>query len=54
MKEVMSQINSLEKTVIEQPKYMEYKEYAPIIGLLALIFIFIGFLSENTWKLRIP
>lgn len=54
MKEVMSQINSLEKTVIEQPKYMEYKEYAPIIGLLALIFIFTGFFIENTWKLRLP
>ena len=29
MKQVMEEINRLEKTVVEQPKYTEYREFAP-------------------------
>ena len=54
MQKVMAEINALEKTNIEQPKYVEYKEYAPLLGVLALLLILTGFLQENLLKVRIP
>ena len=54
MKQVMNQINQLEKTTIEQPKYIEFKEYGPILALLALSLLLLGFAAECTWNLRLP
>lgn len=54
MKRVMNEINQLEKTTIEQPKYIEFNEFAPKLALLALGLLFLGYLSETTWKLRLP
>ena len=54
LKKVMSEINTLEKTNIEQPKYVEYKEYAPFLALLALLLILTGFFQENVLKVRVP
>ena len=54
MKKVLNDINALEKTNIEQPKYTEYKEYAPYLALAAALLILAGSLLENTFKLRIP
>ena len=54
LKRVMAQINAMEKTNIEQPKYTEYKEYAPYLALAAALLILLGFFLENTFKLRIP
>ena len=54
MQKVMKEINALEKTNIEQPKYTEYKEYAPLLAALAALLILTGFFLENTFKVRIP
>ncbi len=54
MARVMDEINALEKTTIEQPKYIEFKEYAPTLGVVALALLLLGFLAESTWKLRLP
>lgn len=54
MKKVMEQINALEKTNIEQPKYVEYKEYAPMLALLGALLAVSGFYVENILKIRIP
>ncbi|MBR2373683.1 MAG: hypothetical protein IKA87_05585, partial [Lentisphaeria bacterium] len=54
MKKVMAEINELEKTNIEQPKYVEYKEYAPLAALIATLCLFVGFYIENILKIRIP
>lgn len=54
MKKVMEEINALEKTNIEQPKYTEYKEYAPLTAAIAALLLLAGFFLENTFKVRIP
>ena len=54
MRRVMEEINRLEKTSFEQPKYVEYREYAPRLALVALALILLGFTAETTWKLRLP
>ena len=51
---VMEEINRLEKTSFEQPKYVEYREYAPTLALVALALLLLGFTAETTWKLRLP
>ncbi|WP_176013819.1 VWA domain-containing protein [Victivallis sp. Marseille-Q1083] len=52
--EAMNEISQLEKTSFEQPKYVEYKEFAPTLALIGGLLILLGFLAEHTWKLRIP
>ncbi len=54
MKQVMEEINQLEKSNFEQPKYVEYREVAPKLAVIALILIILGFIIEHTWKLRLP
>mgnify|MGYP000008304587 FL=1 len=54
MKQVMDEINQLEKTTVEQPRYMEYREYAPQLALAALALLMLAFLAQSTWKLRLP
>ena len=54
MHRVMEDINRLETTSFEQPKYVEYRENAPVIALAALALLFLGFFLEHTWKLRVP
>lgn len=54
MKQVMDEINLLEKTTAEQPRYMEYREYAPTLALVALGLLALAFLAQCTWKLRLP
>lgn len=54
MKKVMSEINTLEKTSFEQPKFVEYKEYAPFLALAAAALLLAGFFVENTIRVRIP
>ena len=54
MKEVMARINELEKTSLEQPRYIEYREYAPRAALAALALLVLGLAAECTWKLRLP
>ena len=54
MKEVMARINELEKTTFEQPRYIEYREYAPTIALVALAALLLGLDVETTFQLRLP
>lgn len=54
MRKVMDEINQLEKTTIEQPKYIEFREYAPRFALLALGLMVLGLIADCTWELRLP
>ena len=54
MKKVMNEINQLEKTTVEQPKYVEYKEFAPSLCAVALLLIAFSLLTSSTVRLRIP
>ena len=54
MKKVMSEINQLEKTSIEQPRYVEYKEYAPVLSLFSLGLIFLSVVLSHIIRIRIP
>ena len=50
----MAEINALEKTNIEQPKFVEYKEYAPFLALAGALLLMAGFVWENLIRVRIP
>lgn len=52
--QVMDEINSLEKTVFEQPSYMEYKEFGPALIVLGGVCLLLGYLLEHTIKLSLP
>ncbi len=52
--EAMEQINKFEKTTIIQPKFTSYKELYPILLVIAIILLAIGFTLEQTYSLRIP
>ena len=54
MQEVMQEINQLEKTDFEQPRYIEYQEYAPLIAALAMMLIVMAIFCENTFERSIP
>ena len=54
LKKVMAEINALEKTNIEQPKFVEYKEYAPFLALAGALLLMAGFIWENVIRVRIP
>ena len=54
LKQVMREINVLEKTNISQPKPVNYREFAPVIALIALIFLLLGIVAQQTWKMRLP
>ena len=54
LKKVMAEINALEKTNIEQPKYVEYREYAPVLALIAVLLAVAGYCTENLFKITIP
>ncbi|MDD3118694.1 MAG: VWA domain-containing protein [Victivallales bacterium] len=51
---VMSEINKLEKTTMEQPRYIEYSEFGPKLIVAALVLLLLGFILENTVYLRVP
>ncbi|MBU8902544.1 MAG: VWA domain-containing protein [Victivallales bacterium] len=54
LEEAMMDINKIEKTTVEQPKYVDYKEFAPTLAVFVLILLLFGFLLENTIFLSIP
>lgn len=54
MSEVMNEINRLEKTNFEQPKYVEYREFAPALAGIAVVLLLLGLLCENTRDLVLP
>ena len=54
MNDVMQEINALEKTNFEQPRYIEYREYAPILTAIALVLLMLALISKNTFERSIP
>ncbi|MCK4983804.1 MAG: VWA domain-containing protein, partial [Victivallaceae bacterium] len=52
--DAMADINKIEKTTVEQPKYIDYKEFAPTLAVFVLILLLLGFLLENSVFLSIP
>ena len=54
MAKVMNAIDKLEKTTVEQPRYIEYSEYGPRLIVLAGIMLLLAFAAEHTVLLRLP
>ena len=54
LRKVMDEIDRMEKTTVEQPKYVEYREFAPKIALFAAGLLLLAFIAETTWAMRLP
>ena len=54
LRQVMDEIDSLERTEKSTEKFVEYREYAPLLALAALLLLAAGTVAEHTWKLRLP
>lgn len=54
MNAVMTEINSLEKTNFEQPRYIEYQEFAPILCAIALALLLLSAFLDNTLERSVP
>ncbi|MBO5722690.1 MAG: aerotolerance regulator BatA, partial [Lentisphaeria bacterium] len=54
LNQVMNEINSLEKTSFEQPRYIEYREFSPILIAAALALILLAILTANTFERTVP
>ncbi len=54
MRRVMDDINRLERTEKHSERFVEYREYAPLAALGALLLILAGIAVGNIWKLRMP
>ncbi|OGV43370.1 MAG: hypothetical protein A2X48_16165 [Lentisphaerae bacterium GWF2_49_21] len=54
LKKTMEEIDKLEKTSVEQPRYVDYRELAPPLMTTALGLIFAGFILGATWFLKVP
>ena len=54
MNAVMNEINALEKTNFEQPRYIEYREYSPILIAVAAVLLLLAVISKNTFERSIP
>lgn len=51
---VMKEIDKLEKTTKEQPRFIDYSELGPWFLQLGLIAIIVAFIMGNTFMLKIP
>lgn len=51
---VMSEINKLEKTSVEQQSRVDYRHWAPDLAMAALLLMLAGFMLECTTRLRLP
>jgi Ca-activated chloride channel family protein len=54
LNQVMQEINQLEKTDFEHPRYVEYHEYAPLLALIALAMLMLAVVSKNTIEKTLP
>ncbi len=52
--EVLEQIDKLEKTSAEQPRFIDYRELGYPLVVISLILIIIGFVLENTIFIKVP
>ncbi len=51
---VMEEINQMEKTAIEQPKFIDYKEFSPTLAGVALVLLLLAFTTGQTIWLKLP
>lgn len=54
LNQVMNEINSLEKTNFEQPRYIEYREFSPILIAVALALLLLAIFAANTFERTVP
>ncbi len=54
LRKVMEEIDKMEKTTVEQPRYMEYREFAPNFAIVVALLLLLGFVADHTWKMRLP
>ncbi len=54
LQQAMESINKLEKTVMKQPKFLEYTEYTPTLLKYIISLLIITFILEHTLFIRIP
>ena len=54
MRKVMERIDALERTEKRSERFVEYREHAPLLAMLALALAAIGAVVGHTWKLRLP
>ncbi|NOY75342.1 MAG: VWA domain-containing protein [Kiritimatiellaeota bacterium] len=54
LEKVMREIDKLEKTTKEQPRYVDYRELGPQFVFLGLILILAAFLLQSTVAIKIP
>jgi Ca-activated chloride channel homolog len=54
LESVLDKINKLEKTTMEQPKFIRYREVGPALLYGAVIIFILGFVLENTLYCRLP
>jgi len=54
LKQAMDEINRLEKTSFEQPRYTDYRELAPPFMVAGLALVLLGFALLHTWLLPLP
>lgn len=54
MAKVMNEIDKMEKTSVEQPKIIEYSEFAPGIVTASIFMLLLAFTLENTFFRRLP
>lgn len=54
LKKVLTEIDKLEKTAMESPKFVDYSEYGPKIAGLAIIIFILGFVLKNSFLIKIP
>jgi len=54
LNQVMKQIDKLEKTTKEQPRYIDYSEIGPKLVSIGLIMILIAFALQHTLMLKVP
>lgn len=54
LKTVLNEINKMEKTTLNSPKFVDYSEYGPRLTLVAIAFLLIGLSFENLIFPRIP
>lgn len=54
LQKTMDEIDKLEKTSLEQPRYVDYRELAPPLVITAIIIILTGFILSSTIFLKVP
>jgi Ca-activated chloride channel family protein len=54
LNQVMKEIDKLEKTTKEQPRYIDYSEFGPTLVSIGLVMILLAFALQHTVMLKVP